>query len=99
MEEINYDLPVDIPSVMISEEITITEEQPVKVYIEIDNDNNIVKVFSSDFEKPTNTSIKIDEGFGDKFRHAQSHYFDKPLMNDDGSYNYAFIGGKIVENN
>ena len=27
-------------------------EEPTRVYIEIDKDNNIIKVFSSDFEKP-----------------------------------------------
>lgn len=79
------------------EEVIEFIEQPVKVYVEVDKDNNIVKVFSSDFEEPTYTSIKIDEGFGDKFRHAQSQYFDNPLMNDDGSYNYSYIGGVVVE--
>ena len=71
--------------------------EPVKVYIEIDRDNNIVKVFSSDFEQPTSTSIKIDEGFGDKYRHAQSQYFDKPLMNDNGNYNYTYYGGVVKQ--
>ena len=76
----------------------VGEEQPVKVYVEVDKDNNIIKVFSSDFEDPTETSIKIDEGFGDKFRHAQSQYFEKPLMNDDGTYNYKFENNKVIDN-
>ena len=71
-------------------------EESVKVYIEIDKDNNIVKIFSSDFEEPTSTSIKIDEGFGYKYRHCQNNYFDKPLMNDDGTYNYKFDGTKVI---
>ena len=72
-------------------------EEPVKVYIEIDSNNNIIKVFSSDFESPIKTSIKVDEGFGDKFRHAQSQYFNKPLTNEYGNYNYSYINGKIIE--
>lgn len=72
-------------------------EEPIKVYIETDSNNNIIKIFSSDFEQPTNTSIKIDEGFGIRYRHAQNNYFAKPLKNEYGSYNYSFIGGKIIE--
>lgn len=76
------------------------DEVPISVYIEIDKDNNIIKIFSSDFEKPTNTSIKIDEGFGYKFRHAQSQYFDKPLINESGYYNYRYnhLLNKVFEN-
>lgn len=74
-------------------------EEPTRVYIEIDKDNNIIKVFSSDFEKPQTTSILIDSGLGDKFRHAQSQYFDKPLMNENGEYCYAYSveGGVVYE--
>lgn len=78
------------------EEIIEFMEEPVKVYVETDKDNNIIKVFSSDFEEPNSTSIKIDEGFGDKYRHAQSQYFDKPLINEDGSYNYKYDGKDVV---
>lgn len=78
------------------EELIDFIEYPIRVYVEIDKDKNIIKVFSSDFEEPTDTSIKIDEGVGDKFRHAQSQYFDKPLMNEDGTYNYKYEYGKII---
>lgn len=82
----------------VAEEIEMSPEEPIRVYVEVNKDNNIVKVFSSDFEQPTEISIKIDKGFGDKFRHAQNQYFDKPLISDDGSYNYLYIDGQIVEN-
>ena len=72
-------------------------EKPISVYVETDSDNNIIKVFSSDFEEPQSTSIKIDEGFGDKYRHAQSQYFEKPLRNEDGEYNYTYKNGKVEE--
>lgn len=73
-------------------------EYPVNVYVEIDKDNNIIKVFSSDFEKPQSTSIKIDEGFGDKYAHAQSQYFEKNIISENGKYTYSYIENKIVKN-
>ena len=42
--------------------------------------------------------IEIDEGEGDKYHHAQSNYFDKPLMTDDGKYQYRIADGAVVEN-
>ena len=77
----------------------IIEEQPIKVYIKINTNNEIIGVGSSIFINNLTDWVEIDSGFGDKFAHAQSQYFENPLVNDDGSYNYAFIGGKIVENN
>jgi hypothetical protein len=71
-------------------------EEPTRVYIEINKDNNIIKVFSSDFEKPRATSILIDSGLGDKFRHAQTQYLTKPLMNENGTYNYKYENGRII---
>lgn len=71
-------------------------EELTKVYIEIDKDNNIIKVFSSDFEKPKTTSILIDSGLGDKFRHAQSQYFSMPLMNENGTYNYKYEYNRVI---
>lgn len=93
MEEIFDDMPI-INRVEIKVEL---DEITTSVYIEIDKDNNIIEIFSSDFKIPTETSIKIDEGFGDKYRHAQGHYFEKPLMNEDGTYNYAYQNGKVIE--
>lgn len=73
-------------------------EIKTKVYIEINENNEIIKIFSSDFEEPKKESLFIDEGIGDKYRHAQSQYFDKPLINEDGHYNYKYVGKKIIEN-
>ena len=80
------------------EEQEVVPELLISVYIEVDKYNNIIRVFSSDFEEPTLTSIKIDEGIGDKYRHAQSQYFEKPLINEDGTYNYSYKNNKVVIN-
>lgn len=84
----------------IVEEVELPPEieiEPTKVYIEVNSNNEIIKVFSTDFEQPTEKSIYLNEGYGDKYRHAQSQYFEKPLMNDDGFYNYNYKDGKVIE--
>lgn len=98
MEEMNF----NEPPLFIEEEqvveMPIMEEQPIKVYVKVNSNNEIIKVGSSVFIQDTTGLVEIDSGFGDRFAHAQSQYFDKPLMNDDGSYNYSYIDGQIVEN-
>ena len=63
-------------------------EQPIKVYAKVNDKNEVVEVGSSIFIKDTTGWIEIDKGFGDKYAHAQSQYFDKPLINDQGIYQY-----------
>ena len=72
-------------------------EQSIKVYVRINANNEIIEVGSSIFIKDLTGWIEIDEGFGDKYAHAQSQYFDKPLMNEDGTYNYKYEDGKVIE--
>lgn len=71
-------------------------EQPIKVYIKINSNNKIIAVGSSVFIKDLTSWIEVDKGFGDKYAHAQSQYFDKPLINEDGTYNYKYEHGKII---
>ena len=63
-------------------------EKPIKVYVKVNENKEIIDVGSSIFIKDLNGWIKIDEGFGDKYAHAQSQYFEKPLINDQGIYQY-----------
>ena len=74
------------------------EEQPIKVYIKINSNNEIIEINSEIFIQDLTNWIEIDEGYGDKYAHAQSQYFDKPLISEEGHYNYKYINGKIVEN-
>lgn len=66
------------------------KEQPIKVYVKVNTNNEIIAVASSVFLKDTTGWIEIDKGFGDKFAHAQSQYFDMPLMNENGTYNFKY---------
>lgn len=61
-----------------------------KVFIKLNNLNFITDVNSDVFIKDTKGWIQIDEGQGDKFAHAQSQYFELPLMREDGKFNYKF---------
>ena len=61
-------------------------KQPIEVYILVNNENYIIAVNSSLFLHDTEGWIKIDEGFGDRFAHAQTQYFDKPLVDVEGNY-------------
>lgn len=72
-------------------------EQPIKVYVKVNDKKEITEVGSSIFIKDLTGWIEIDSGFGDRFAHAQSQYFDKPLINEDGTYNYHYVNGVVKE--
>lgn len=72
------------------------KEQPIKVYVRINANHEIIEVGSSIFIKDLTGWIEIDSGFGDKYAHAQSQYFSKPLMNENGTYNYKYENGRII---
>ena len=72
-------------------------EQPIKVYIKVNADKEIIEVGSSIFIQNLTGWIEIDSGLGDRYAHAQSQYFKKPLMRYNGIYNYKYINNTIVE--
>lgn len=72
-------------------------EQPIKVYIKINSNNEIVEVNSEIFINDLTGWVNIDEGFGDKYTHAQSQYLDKPLTDEQGKYNYKYENKKVFE--
>lgn len=75
-------------------------DKKIGVYIEINKQNEIIKVFSDVFEQPSPSSIKIDEGFGDKYAHAQSQYFEKDIIDIMGNKAFKFDkeNKKIIDN-
>ena len=70
----------------------------IKVYIKIDDFSHIVEINSDIFIKNFTGWIKIDEGCGDKYAHAQSQYLSKPLINENGEFCYKYINGKVIQN-
>lgn len=73
------------------------QEQPIKVYIKVNSNNEIIDINSEIFIKDFTDWIEIDKGYGDKFSHAQSQYFDKSLINEFGKYNYKYENGIVKE--
>lgn len=74
-------------------------EDKAEVYIKINENNEIIEINSNLFIESTEGYIKIDEGYGDKFAHAQGNYLDEPLMNlETMKYNYKYEDEKIVKN-
>jgi len=67
------------------------------VYVKIDQDNYIVAVNSSIFLSDTAGWAKIDEGYGDRYYHAQGNYFSKSLRTDKGAYRYKLVNGSSQE--
>lgn len=63
----------------------------VDVYVLIDASNRIISSDSSDFLSDTTGWVKIDEGSGDRYRHAQGNYFPAPLYDDRGIPRYAYV--------
>lgn len=73
------------------------EMQPYKVYIKIDEQKRVIEINSDAFITPTDEWIYIDEGYGDKYHHAQGNYLSKSLMDNTAHYNYSYPIDTIVE--
>lgn len=71
--------------------------KPISVYIKINSLGNVINICSDLFISDTSKWIKIDEGYGDKYAHAQSNYLSKPIIDISGKYNYIYKNGKIIE--
>lgn len=72
-------------------------EEKIKVFVKINENNEIVEIGSNVFINDLTNWICVDEGYGDRFAHAQSQYLNKPLMNDQGGYSYLLEEGVIKE--
>lgn len=69
----------------------------MKVYAEIDTENRITAVNSAAFIRNPSEWTEIDEGEGDKYALAQSCYFPRGLMTEDGICRYKLTDGVPVE--
>lgn len=73
------------------------ETKPYIVYIKTGDANRITAVNSSAFLPDTTGWTQIDEGYGDKYHHAQGNYFPLPIITLGGAYRYKLVNGKHVE--
>lgn len=67
-----------------------------KVLVQTDNDGRVTAINNDIFVNSAGW-IAIDEGKGDRYRHAQNNYLQKPLMDERGVYRYKMVEGKVVE--
>lgn len=72
------------------------ETESYIVYVQTDEQYRITDVNSSEFVS-SGWGTQIDRGVGDKYHHAQRHYFDGGVYNDDGIPRYKLEDGKVVE--
>lgn len=68
-----------------------------RVYVLCDSENRVLRL-EGEYSLPADLTgwTKIDEGFGDKYALAQSHYLEKPLY-DGAVLRYKLVDGKVVE--
>ena len=71
------------------------ESQKIKIYVKVDENKVIKEINSSIFLKDTTVYIEIDEGYGDKYSHAQSQYLEKGMIDNKGRFNYKFDAGLL----
>lgn len=70
---------------------------PYGVYTQSDTAGRIVGINSDAFLPALSGWVKIDEGFGDRYHHAQGNYLPLPLMDERGIYRYKLVDGVPVE--
>lgn len=68
-----------------------------RVYVQTDSESRVLRL-EGEYSLPADLTewTKIDEGYGDRFSLAQSHYLDKPLY-DGAVPRYKLVDGKVVE--
>lgn len=75
------------------------EEMKSRVYILTDENDNVIRI-EGEYTLPEDLTgwILVDEGEpSDRYNLAQTHYLDKPIINDEGEYNYIYVDGEIKE--
>lgn len=68
-----------------------------QVYVKLDAERNIIAVNSSAFLEDTTDWFAVDEGSGDKYHHAQGHYLEKGLFDEEGCCNYKLVEAILTE--
>lgn len=68
-----------------------------RVYVLLDEKERIVRV-EGEYSLPSDLTgwVQIDEGYGDRFSLAQSHYLDGGLYTHQGVPRYKYDGGACV---
>ena len=81
----------EVDVIIESDEEIETQSPPIGVYVKVNEDGFITDVNSDIFITDFTGWQKIDEGYGDKFAHAQSQYFENTFVDDKGFYKIKYL--------
>lgn len=71
--------------------------KPYGVYVQVNEVGCITAINSDVFIDDLTGWVKIDEGWSDKYHHAQGNYLPGPLYDDRGICRYKLVNGRPVE--
>ena len=68
--------------------------RPTGVYVQTNENGHITAIGSELFLPSLDGWQRIDEGFGERYEHAQGHYLPLPVYDEEGRANWRLEGGK-----
>ena len=72
------------------------DTESCKVLVRIDDAGRVTAINSDAFVSGDGWTA-IDEGEGDRYRHAQNNYLLKPLTDERGVYRYKLVDGLVEQ--
>lgn len=72
------------------------DTESCKVLVQIDDAGRVTAINSDAFVSGDGWTA-IDEGEGDRYRHAQNNYLPKPLTDERGVYRYKLVDGLVAQ--
>lgn len=72
------------------------DTESCKVLVQIDDAGRVTAINSDAFVSGDSWTA-IDEGEGDRYRHAQNNYLLKPLTDERGVYRYKLVDGLVAQ--
>lgn len=72
------------------------DTESCKVLVQTDDAGRVTAINSDAFVSGDGWT-QIDEGEGDRYRHAQNNYLLKPLTDERGVYRYKLVDGLVVQ--
>ena len=72
------------------------DTESCKVLVQTDDVGRVTAINSDAFVSGDGWTA-IDEGEGDRYRHAQNNYLLKPLTDERGVYRYKLVDGLVVQ--
>ena len=72
------------------------DTESCKVLVQIDDAGRVTAINSDAFVSGDGWTA-IDEGEGDRYRHAQNNYLLKPLTDERGMYRYKLVDGLVAQ--